>query len=92
MEKGQQPLWYIIHTYSGYENSVEKNIRNKVENNGLQDQIFDIKVLTEEDPEFNGNMSVCAFGTGCFDRVYVLLACKHSSHMVSGPDAQPAVL
>ena len=49
MEKSQQPLWYIIHTYSGYENSVEKNIRNKVENNGLQDQIFDIKVLTEEE-------------------------------------------
>ena len=47
MNQDQQPRWYIIHTYSGYENSVEKSIRNKVENNGLQDQIFDIKVLTE---------------------------------------------
>lgn len=47
MNQDQQPKWYIIHTYSGYENSVEKSIRNKVDNNGLQDQIFDIKVLTE---------------------------------------------
>lgn len=48
-EEGKQPSWYIIHTYSGYESKVEESLKNMVENNGLQDWIFDVKVPTEED-------------------------------------------
>jgi len=44
-----KPSWYIIHTYSSYESKVEKSIRNLIENNGLQDQIFDITVPEYED-------------------------------------------
>lgn len=39
--------WYAVHTYSGYENNVETNIRKVVENHGLQEQIQDVLVPME---------------------------------------------
>ena len=39
--------WYVIHTYSGYENKVAQNIEKMVENRGLQDLIPEVKVPTE---------------------------------------------
>ena len=39
--------WYVVHTYSGYENKVADNLRKIVENRGLEDFILDIKVPTE---------------------------------------------
>ncbi len=54
-----KPKWYVIHTYSGYENSVESDLRNMVENNNLQDFIFDIKVPVEDEiVEKNGKKKV----------------------------------
>ena len=41
------PLWYVIHTYSGYENKVATNIEKIVENRGLQNMIFDVRIPTE---------------------------------------------
>ena len=40
--------WYVIHTYSGYENKVKTNIEKTVENRELQDKIIEIR-LPEED-------------------------------------------
>lgn len=55
----QQPKWYVIHTYSGYENAVEQDLRNMVDNNNLHDYIFDIKVPVEDDiVERNGKKKV----------------------------------
>lgn len=39
--------WYVVHTYSGYENKVASNIQTVVENRNLQDLIQEIKVPTE---------------------------------------------
>ena len=39
--------WYVVHTYSGYENKVKANIEKIVENRGMQDLIIDIVVPTE---------------------------------------------
>ncbi len=39
--------WYVVHTYSGYENKVATNLEKIVENRGLEDQILDIRVPTE---------------------------------------------
>ncbi len=39
--------WYVIHTYSGYENKVASNLEKVVENRQLQDLIKEIKVPTE---------------------------------------------
>ena len=39
--------WYVIHTYSGYENKVASTLMTTVENRGLQDMIQDVRVPTE---------------------------------------------
>lgn len=38
--------WYVVHTYSGYENKVAQNIEKVVENRGLRDQILDVRIPT----------------------------------------------
>lgn len=45
--------WYVVHTYSGYENKVAANLEKIIENRKLQDMIFDIKVPTETVVEKN---------------------------------------
>lgn len=47
-EKTDRPYWYVVYTYSGYENKVMTNLLKTVENQGLEDCIFDIKVPMEE--------------------------------------------
>ena len=36
--------WYVVHTYSGYENKVKVDIEKTIENRGLQDQILEVAV------------------------------------------------
>ena len=43
--------WYVVHTYSGYENKVKANIEKTVENRGMQDQIFEISVPMQDEIE-----------------------------------------
>ena len=43
----ETPKWYVVHTYSGYENKVAQNIEKFVENQGLGDLIFEVSVPTE---------------------------------------------
>ena len=40
--------WYVVHTYSGYENKVKANIEKTIENRGLQDQILEVAVPMQE--------------------------------------------
>lgn len=39
--------WYVVHTYSGYENKVKANIEKTIENRNLQDQILEVSVPLE---------------------------------------------
>ena len=39
--------WYVVHTYSGYENKVKANLDKNVENNGLQDMIGAVEIPVE---------------------------------------------
>ena len=39
--------WYVVHTYSGYENKVATNIEKMVENRKMQDQILEVQIPTE---------------------------------------------
>jgi len=41
--------WYVIHTYSGYENKVKDNIEKRVESLGMEDKIFRIVVPEEKE-------------------------------------------
>lgn len=40
--------WYVLHTYSGYEDSVAFNLKQRIENLGMQDKIFDAVVPKEK--------------------------------------------
>ena len=40
--------WYVVHTYSGYENKVKANIEKSVENRGMQDQILEVSVPLQD--------------------------------------------
>ena len=39
--------WYVLHTYSGYENMVKKNLENRIEAMGLENNVFAIEIPTE---------------------------------------------
>ena len=47
--------WYVIHTYSGYENTVKATIQKHVENRGLQDLIHEISIPLETVTEITDN-------------------------------------
>ena len=40
--------WYVVHTYSGYENKVKANIEKTIENRHLQEQILEVRVPLQE--------------------------------------------
>lgn len=44
--------WYVVHTYSGYENKVKENLEARVETMGMQDKIFRVIVPEEEETDF----------------------------------------
>ncbi|MDE6583676.1 MAG: transcription termination/antitermination protein NusG [Clostridia bacterium] len=48
MEHSPEPKWYVLHTFSGYENVAKENLETVVEKFNLQDRIFDI-IIPEED-------------------------------------------
>ena len=45
------PRWYVVHTYSGYENKVKKDLEKTIKNRELEDYFFDIIVPMEEQIE-----------------------------------------
>lgn len=49
IQKGDKKRhWYVIHTYSGYEEAVARNLRQRIDSMGMKDQIFDVVVPTEK--------------------------------------------
>ena len=51
----EEAKWYVVHTYSGYENKVATNLETIVENRKLEDWIFDITGPTEKVTEIKDN-------------------------------------
>ena len=51
MGTGGAKQWYVIHTYSGYENKVKANLEHRIESMGVEDQIFQVLVPMEEEIE-----------------------------------------
>ncbi|MBR6220197.1 MAG: transcription termination/antitermination protein NusG, partial [Clostridia bacterium] len=47
--------WYVVHTYSGYENKVRDSLLKAVENNGMQDKIVDVRIPVAEAVEIKNN-------------------------------------
>jgi transcription termination/antitermination protein NusG len=50
--------WYAVHTYSGYENAVMRNLKQRIESQDMQDKIFDVVVPTEKKIKIKGNKRV----------------------------------
>ena len=62
LEEAQQPpveqavvddgrAWFVVHSYSGYENKVKKNLEHRIESMNMQNKIFQVVVPTEEEIE-----------------------------------------
>jgi len=45
-------LWYVVHTYSGYENKVKANLEKRVESMGMEEEIFQVIVPVEDVVEY----------------------------------------
>lgn len=50
--------WYTIHTYAGYENAVERNLKQRIESLGMEGKIFDVIVPTEKKIRVKGGKRV----------------------------------
>lgn len=50
--------WYAIHTYSGYENAVARNLRQRIDSLGMNDKIFQVVVPTEKKIRVKGGKRV----------------------------------
>ena len=46
-----EKMWYVIHTYSGYENKVKANLERKVQSMGMENEIFNVLVPMEDEVE-----------------------------------------
>ena len=46
-----QPAWFVVHCYSGYENKVRHNLEQRIETMGMKDKIFDVVIPTQEEIE-----------------------------------------
>ena len=46
--------WYVIHTYSGYENKVRQNLLHRIETMDVADKVFEVVVPTHEEVEIRG--------------------------------------
>ena len=49
--------WYVVHTYSGYENKVKANIEKTIENRHLEDQILEVRVPMQDVVELKDGAS-----------------------------------
>ena len=59
MAENREPCWYVIHTYSGYENKVKDTLLKSVENNAaMKDLIFEVRVPMEDVVEIRNGKRV----------------------------------
>jgi len=50
--------WYVVHTYAGYENAVERNLKQRIESLGMEDKIFNVVVPVEKKIKIKGGKRV----------------------------------
>jgi len=57
-ELGGERHWYAVHTYSGYENAVLRNLKQRISSLGLEDKIFNVIVPVEKKIKVKGTKRV----------------------------------
>src|SRR3989338_9411663 len=50
--------WYAVHTYAGYENAVQRNLKQRIDSLAMQEKIFNVVVPTEKKIKIKGNKRV----------------------------------
>lgn len=60
MSEASEAKWYVVHTYSGYENKVKVDLEKTIENRRLQEQILDVSVPTLEVSELKNGVEKLA--------------------------------
>lgn len=75
---GEPKQWYIVHTYSGFERKVAESLRQRVQAYGLQDEIGEILIPTEDVVEKRGGRTVVT--TKRFFPGYILVEMAMSDH------------
>lgn len=82
------PRWYVAHTYSGYESKVKANLEKIVENRGLGNMIFDIKIPVETVVEKDGGnektVEVKIFPSYVFVKMVMTDASWHAVRNITG--------
>ena len=58
--------WYVVHTYSGYENKVKANIDKTIENRHLEDQILEVRVPLEDVTEVKNGVRISSRAAALF--------------------------
>ena len=53
---GPRACWYVVHTYSGYENKVKANIEKTIENRHLEDEILEVRVPMQDVTELKNGV------------------------------------
>ena len=56
--KEEDARWYSIHTYAGYENAVERNLKQRIESLGMENKIFEVIVPTEKKIRVKGGKRI----------------------------------
>ena len=54
VESKVQGDWYVVHTYSGYENKIKVDLSKRVESMNMQDKIFDVIIPEAQEVEYKG--------------------------------------
>ncbi len=98
----EEAKWYVVHTYSGYENKVASNIMTTVENRGLQDWISEVNIPTETVVEIKGDQEKTVERKLFPGYVFVKMICTDETwHIVRnirgctgfvGPESKPVPL
>lgn len=101
-ERISEAHWYVVHTYSGYENKVKDTLEKSIRSNGMQDYIFEVRVPVEEVTEIKKGKRVKATRKVFPGYVIVKMIKTNQSWYVVrntrgvtgfvGPDGQPVAL
>ena len=82
------PRWYVAHTYSGYESKVKANLEKIVENRGLGNLIFDVRIPVETIVEKSGSeektVEVKTFPSYVFVKMVMTDASWHAVRNITG--------
>ena len=97
-----EPMWYVVHTYSGYENKVKDTLEKSIKSSGMENYIFEVRVPVEEVTEIKKGKRVKAVRKVFPGYVIVkMIKTNQSWYVVSntrgvtgfvGPDGQPVAL